>query len=394
MQKALDTIDDLSLGGGGGAITQATETALGGVRGATALQAIAISGTAILGWTVNRIRQLVAAALPTMTQTDIDDATTTRKVVTGELIAANAGSGSGGSAGGDRVVLADAVGVSNAAGPHEIALTEAMVARQLLSFFVFSSAAASPDGIGYLLSDDILALTPEATTPTDAENALPVVTASYSASNFSQQSGNYFVYRKDDETLWIRPTRLAAHSLTITATPLGGGGLTSTQQASGGLTRTSIFTTGDPFDLHTTDTDTALSAGNENQFIFSAVPKDDVRYIVVIIRVADTFDVTFHMTRESIDLVGPSSGRPNTIINTNPINGWYVSGRTLISADSREPMLINPTYAYTDFRRQASRYGIFLWLDDDSSGNNWRSIFTYCNSDVEMQLVHAGVYHV
>ena len=31
VQKALDTIDDLSLGGGGGAITQATETALGGV---------------------------------------------------------------------------------------------------------------------------------------------------------------------------------------------------------------------------------------------------------------------------------------------------------------------------------------------------------------------------
>ena len=133
-------------------------------------------------------------------------------------------------------MLADAVGVSNTAGPHEIALTEAMVARQLLSFFVFSSAGASPDGIGYLLSDDILALTAEATTPTDAENALPVVTASYSASNFSQQSGNYFVYRKDDSTLWIRPTRLAAHSLTITATPLGGGGLTTSQQASGGLT--------------------------------------------------------------------------------------------------------------------------------------------------------------
>ena len=82
-------------------------------------------------------------------------------------------------------MLANAVGVSNTAGPHEIALTEAMVARQLLSFFVFSSAGASPDGIGYLLSDDILALTAEATAPTDAENALPVVTASYSASNFS-----------------------------------------------------------------------------------------------------------------------------------------------------------------------------------------------------------------
>ena len=84
----------------------------------------------------------------------------------------------------DRIVLADAVGVSNTAGPHEIALTEAMAPRQWLSFFVFTTAGASPDGIGYLLSDDILALTAEATAPTDAENSLPVVTGSYSAANF------------------------------------------------------------------------------------------------------------------------------------------------------------------------------------------------------------------
>ena len=210
---------------GGGAITQATETTLGGVQGASALQAISSSGTDILGWTVNRLQQLLSVSLPTMAQSDIDDATTGRKAVTGALIAANAGGGGGTTP--DRIVLADAVAVANTAGPHEIALTEAMVARQWVSFFMFTTAGASPDGIGYLLSDDILALTAEATTPTDAENALPVVTASYSASNFSQQSGNYFVYRKDDSTLWVRATRLAAHTLTVTATPMGGGLTTS-----------------------------------------------------------------------------------------------------------------------------------------------------------------------
>ena len=193
-------------GGGGGAITQATEATLGGVRGATALQAIASSGTTILGWTNNRLRQfiaaalppataaqaiaaagtdrltwtvtrlreLVTAALPTMTQTDIDNATTDRKAVTGELIAANAGGGGGGGTAPDRIVLADAVGVSNTAGPHEIALTEAMAARQILTFFVGTSGATNPDAIGYLLSDDVLALTAEATAPTDSENGLPL----------------------------------------------------------------------------------------------------------------------------------------------------------------------------------------------------------------------------
>ena len=82
--------------GGGGAITQATETDLGGVRGASALQAISSSGTDILGWSVNRMGQFVSVALPAMTQADIDNATTGRRAVTGALIAANAGGGGGG----------------------------------------------------------------------------------------------------------------------------------------------------------------------------------------------------------------------------------------------------------------------------------------------------------
>ena len=48
--------------GPGGAITQATEADLGGVRGATAVQAIAANGTDILGWSNNRLRQIVATS--------------------------------------------------------------------------------------------------------------------------------------------------------------------------------------------------------------------------------------------------------------------------------------------------------------------------------------------
>ena len=200
---ALDTIDGLSIGGGG-ALTQATETTLGGVRGATAGQAIASSGTAILAWTNNRLRQIIAVVLPSMAQSDIDNSTTARKSITGALLADNvggaaaseltqaqvedetdttfgtvsgerlsqavaefesAGGGGGGSA--DRIVLADATGISNTAGPHEIALTEAMAARQILTFHVVTSGATNPDTIGYLLSDDILALAAEATAPGD-----------------------------------------------------------------------------------------------------------------------------------------------------------------------------------------------------------------------------------
>ena len=238
-----------------GIVIQATEANKGGVRGATAGQAIATSGTTILGWSNNRVRQLVSSALPAMTQADIDNATTGRKSVTGALIASNAGGGTEltqaqvedetdttfGSVSGerlaqavavfapattapDRIVLADAVGVSNTAGPHEITLTEAMVARQIVTFHIVTSGATNPDAVGYLLSDDILDLDAEATAPSDSENGLPFTTTNYTQTSITSQGGNYFVFRKDDSTLWVRPTRLAAHALTITATPLGGGG--------------------------------------------------------------------------------------------------------------------------------------------------------------------------
>ena len=159
-------------------------------------------------------------------------------LVTGERLAQAVAVGGGGGGGStDRIVLADAVGVSNTAGPHEITLTEAMVARQIVTFHVVTSGATNPDAIGYLLSDDILALDAEATAPSDAENGLPFTTTNYTQTSITSQGGNYFVFRKDDSTLWVRPTRLAAHALTITATPLGGGGgSTGGQQAAGGRT--------------------------------------------------------------------------------------------------------------------------------------------------------------
>ena len=76
-----------NMGGGGGTTTQATETALGVVRGATVAQSEAASGTTILGWTATRLRHLVSRALPTATQVQaVASAGTTRLVWTATRI--------------------------------------------------------------------------------------------------------------------------------------------------------------------------------------------------------------------------------------------------------------------------------------------------------------------
>ena len=148
----------------------------------------------------------------------------------------------------------------------------------------------------------------------DAGNALPVVLASYAAGGFTQQSGNLFIYRKDDSTLWIRPTRLIAHTLTITATPMGGGGGDTDEQQSGSgvLTRVSIHSPpSDPFALTTTPTSSALSVGNENQIFFTAVEKARVERVVLIFRIDDTFNVIADISKEEMDRIAArDEGRP------------------------------------------------------------------------------------
>ena len=295
---------------------------------------------------------------------------------------ADAGGGGGGGST-DRIVLADAVGVSNTAGPHEITLTEAMVARQLLSFFVFSSAGASPDGIGYLLSDDILALTAEATAPTDAENALPVVTASYSASNFSQQSGNYFVYRKDDSTLWIRPTRLAAHTLTITATPLGGGGTGA--QLAGGLTEQVIVgsrlaTTEYGLGTLWTGVVDAISPT-----ISPPIDPDNLLQIAVGLRIDTEAAPELIISGAGIRrMTHTSDPLPSTAVSSDEIPGAYYSAR--VSRNNEDRVIeVNPTLSWMEKRRQAGRYGILFAFTDNAAGN-LSSIRPFVSAAVEIDI--------
>ena len=339
--------------------------------------------------------------LPALTQTQAEDATSTVPgLVTGELMAQAVAAGGGGGSGGspDRIVLASSVGVSNTAGPHEIALTEAMVARQLISFFVFSSVAASPDGIGYLLSDDILALTAEATAPTDAGNALPVVTASYSASNFSQQSGNYFVYRKDDSTLWVRPTRLAAHTLTITATPLGGGLSTSEQQSlvnESRLVDTEIISSTNA--LTTTATSTPMDSVPRDTFNFATIPIEDFERIDLGLELDGTFDfvVPIRISRQMmLDIpTTPADLYPDGGTTTRRLQAVYWSGRVSAGINSEIGTAVTrPIFTWVDSRRNNGLESLSIAFTKNVDGDI-SQMHTYASSDVTMRLVYAVIRH-
>ena len=161
---------------GGGAITQATESDLGGVRGATATQAIANSGTTILGWSNNRLRQLNADALPTMVQTDIDNATTDRKAITGALIAANAGGGGGGTD--DQTATEVPVTATGFTGNLSSTDTDVQAALDTIDGFSLGSgtSTALPDFFDAPIEDvaniDVSNTTPENYLAIDANNVI------------------------------------------------------------------------------------------------------------------------------------------------------------------------------------------------------------------------------
>ena len=330
-----------------------------------------------------------------LTQAQVEDETdTTFGQVSGERLAqAVAVFAPGSSSSADRTVLADAVAVSNTAGPHEIALTEAMTARQLVTFFAFSSATASPDGIGYLLSDDILALLPEATAPTDAENALPIVIANYAATSFSQQSGNYFVYRKDDSTLWVRQTRLAAHTLTITATPIGGG--TTGGQQSGGreLVDRTLISAGQDLTRFATSVD--LEDMTVNSFPFTEIPIEDIDRFDLGIELDGTFSFVVNIgipRRMVIETpTTPANLFPSGGTTSRSLESLYWSGRTSASQVAEIGVPVSsPQYSWVNSRRANGVESVNVTFTKNTDGDV-AQIHIWASSDVDMRLVYAIV---
>ena len=419
------------------------------MRGATALQAIATSGTEILGWSNNRVRQLVATAagagaevdgvvvgyvagtrtlgveveqdngtdvagttvLPLVTATNAGLLPTTGRIcpdpstgTAGQVCTVNAAEDgyelAGGAAGGatDRIVLADAVGVSNTAGPHEITLTEAMVARQIVTFHIVTSGATNPDAIGYLLSDDILLLDPEATAPSDAENGLPLTTTNYTQTSITSQGGNYFVFRKDDSTLWVRPTRLLAHSLTITATPLGGALSTSAQQElvnESRLVDTEIITSTQA--LSTTATSTPMDSVPRDTFNFTTIPIEDFERIDLGLELDGTFDfvVPIRISRQMmLDIpTTPADLYPDGGTTQRRLEAVYWSGRVSAGINSEIGTAVTrPIFTWVDSRRNNGLESLSVAFTKNVDGDI-SQMHTYASSDVTMRLRYAVIRH-
>ena len=331
--------------------------------------------------------------LPALTQAQVEDETDTGYgLISGERLAqavaefATGGGGGGGST--DRIILLD--GETYAPGAaRNFDFTEDIPARHILTFEI----AGTSTGYAIMLSDDLLALTAQSGGPSTTANSYGMYTRNHTNSLPTQNQGNSWnVWREDADSIYFRDSRGTGGSLTITATPLGGGG-TSTQQASSGITVVENEVITAPFPM----TEAPLAddwRGTQQQGIpLTAIPKDEIDRIEFGIRIDSRYVIPFVVTRGMLNRLAPTSD----IIPTSPANsaimqGVYWSGRPSAPNASREHLILLPTYGYMDGRRLANRSGFFMTFDDDASGDNWVQAYVGANSGDEIDISYLTTY--
>ena len=261
-----------------------------------------------------------------------------------------------------------------------------------------TSGATNPDAIGYFLSDDILALDPEATAPSDSENGLPFTVTNYTQTSITSQGGNYYVFRKDDSTLWVRPTRLLAHSLTITATPLGGALSTSAQQElvnESRLVDTEIITSTQA--LSTTATSTPMDSVPRDTFNFTTIPIENFERIDIGLELDGTFDfvVPIRISRQMmLDIpTTPADLYPDGGTTQRRLEAVYWSGRVSAGINSEIGTAVTrPIFTWVDSRRNNGLESLSVAFTKNIDGDI-SQMHTYASSDVTMRLRYAVIRH-
>ena len=138
------------------------------------------------------------------------------------------------------------------------------------------------------------------------------------------------------------------------------------------------------------DLDTEWSAvGANDTLYFAGIHKDSVDRVELGFNISSHYQRPVTITGRQLKEIG-SHSFPTLPVAATTVDAIYVSGRTVGSNDSREPMLINPKYGFLEERRAADRFGILMFFSLNTSGN-WISLQIYVSSDEEIDLDYAYI---
>ena len=298
----------------------------------------------------------------------------------------------GGGGGGDttRTILLDGVTYSPGAA-RNFDFDSEIPARSILTFEIVGTAT----GYATMLSDDLLALTAQTGGPSTTANSYGMYTRNHSNSLPTQNQGNAWnVWREDADSIYFRDSRGSGGTLTITATPLGGGLSTSEQQELLTDSRpidTDIITT--PRDLAVYGTGTLFESIINNNFSMTEIPFEDLIHIDIGIELDSRFVVPVRITRQMI-LDTPTT--PQTLFPTGGTTERrlaciYWSGRVSATQSSEISQPVSrPRYSWANSRRLNGVEGIFIAITKNTD-NDIGHISVYASSDIAVDIEYLTV---
>ena len=307
------------------------------------------------------------------------------------VIHLNAG-GSGGGGSTTPVIYLARTTVDISSAFAEITLTTALTDGYMLAFDVDSGTGNTVGGRLLVPSALLRALPAFSAAPadsTDVEDAYIAPIVRVTLTSIITQGLEYLsIWYKDDTHLWIIDSRQEMTGVAITGYPMAGGA--AAQSAGSGLLLAEQSLIANKVLLDEYDLDTEWSAvGANDTLYFAGIHMDSVDRVELGFNISSHYQHPVTITGRQLKEIG-SHSFPALPVAATTVDAIYVSGRTVGSTDSREPMLINPKYGFLEERRAADRFGILMFFTLNTSGN-WISLQIYVSSDEEIDLDYAYI---
>ena len=193
----------------------------------------------------------------------------------------------------------------------------------------------------------------------------------------------------DDQNLYVNQSRSVATQqrmfrLVLTA-PAG----TTAGQSSGSVrTRQEIITT--RFGLTEYDTGTLWTSVGSIGVPMTAISKDNMDRVEIIVRIASQFEMPLVITGDMMRYAGATTDPLPSGLGTGiEVPGVYLSARDTTASDSREPLVIRPVHNWIDGRRQAGRAALLISFGENADGD-WALLRFHVSSDVQVDIERAA----
>ena len=191
------------------------------------------------------------------------------------------------------------------------------------------------------------------------------------------------MWRQNDSSLWITSSRAFAYDLTITATPLGGGGTGA--QLSGGLTEQVIVGSRLATTEYGLGTLWTAVVDAISPTISPAIDPDNLLHVAVGLRIDTEAAPELIISGASIRrMVHTNDPLPSTAVSSDEIPGAYYSARVPQNNEDRV-IELNPTLGWMEKRRQAGRYGVLFAFTENAAGN-LTSIRPFVSAGTEIDI--------